>query len=47
MNIHLTVAFIPCKVNTATKGATKICNINCEWMLLPKNFQLILEILNP
>ena len=45
MNVHLTVAFIPGKVNTATKGATKICDINCEWMLLPKNFNWLWKYL--
>ena len=40
MNIHLTAAFIPSKVNTATERATKMCHINREWMLLPKDFSI-------
>ena len=43
MNIHLTAAFIPGKVNTATNSATKICHINGEWMLLPKKFSIDIE----
>ena len=40
MNIHLTAAFIPGKVNTAIETATKTCHINGEWMLLPKKFSI-------
>ena len=45
MNIHVTVAFISGKRNTATERVSQIYHINGEWMRLPKYLQLALELL--